>query len=144
MYTRTTLSHTLYIHSNGKINLGFANFFRKLSLCYMQLPGKGRTNKHTTVKTLYILASKYKNKFIHLIFWLLSRHVKCSEKDILEAASQSPWGDFLKKISSSTDFSTQSKQRYQKYLGLVLQWQEQVDRFLSMPRASGMERTPHY
>lgn len=61
MHTRNTLSHTLYIHSNGKISLGFAKSSGTLPSHDMKLPGKGRTNKHTTVKTLYVLESKYNN-----------------------------------------------------------------------------------
>ena len=59
MHTRNTLSHKLHIHSNWKISLGFSKSSGTLPSHKMLPPGKGRTNKPTTVRTLYVLASKY-------------------------------------------------------------------------------------
>lgn len=96
--------------------------------------------------TLFLCQPNCKNKLMHLIFWLLCRHVRCSEKDLLEVyqeeASQSPCGGFLKVLSSRTDFPTKGNNGTRSIWGLVLYWQ--VDRFFGVPMASGMERTLHY
>ena len=49
------LPHTLHLFQ-WKISLGFARSSGTLPSHKMQPPGKGRTNKHAMVKTLYVLA----------------------------------------------------------------------------------------